>query len=199
MIVTFMQATVDFWKEQGFEAELQYEDGGYKCWAVDVPQEHKMLTSPEYLELILQEQKEYPEMVRARFKAPLYVVLMDRRVAMTPLKLEGSPMGMPISKDLRLLRSIFTKPDKKQQPKYLKLKRPNQIVNAMREVRQFGVQYIAYFMTDDKVETFKIDTVAPIIKPRVELVGADLGDVASGDDDVSEVPSEEDMHPGGTG
>lgn len=199
MIVTFRQETVDFWEEQGFSAELQYEDAGYKCWAIDVPQDNKMLTSPEYLELIIQEQKNYPEMIRARFKPPMFIVILNKRVAMTPLKLEGDPMGMPIAKDLRLLRSIFTKPDKNQQPKYLKLKRPNQIVNAMREVRQFGVQHIAYFMTDDKVETFKIDTVAPIIKPRVELVGADLGEVASGDDEVPEVPSEGDVHPGGTG
>jgi len=199
MIVTFRRETVDFWNELGFPAQLQYEDAGYKCWAIDVPQDNKMLTSPEYLELIIQEQKNYPEMIRARFKPPMFIVILNKRVAMTPLKLEGDPMGMPIAKDLRLLRSIFTKPDKNQQPKYLKLKRPNQIVNAMREVRQFGVQYVAYFMTDDKVETFKIDTVAPIIKPRAELVGADLGEVASGDDEVPEVPSEGDVHSGGTG
>lgn len=192
MILTFQQETVDFWGEQGFPAELQYEDAGYKFWAIDVPQDNKMLTSPEYLGLIVREQKNYPEMVRARFKPPMYVVTVNSRVAMTPLGIEGEPMGMPIAKDLRLLRGIFTKPDKNQQPKYYKLKRPNQIVNAMREVRQFGVQYVAYFITGDKVETFKIDTIAP-------LIGVNLGEVTPGDDEVSQVPSEENLHPGGTG
>lgn len=199
MIVTFQQETLDFWKEQGFEGEFQYDAEGYKFWAIDVPAEHKMLTSPEYLELIIKEQKAYPEMIRTRFKPPMYIVIMGKRVAMTPTQQEGQPMAMPIAKDLPLLRSIFLKPERDQKPKFMKLKRPNQIVNAMREVRQFGVQLVAYYMTEDKVETFKIDTIAPIIKPRVQLIGADIGDIAQEDDEVQPVPPEEDVQPGGSG
>ena len=199
MIVTFQQETLDFWKEQGFDGEFQYDAEGYEFWAIDVPAEHKMLTSPEYLELILKEQKAYPEMIRTRFKPPMYIVIMDNRVAMTPTQQEGQPMAMPIAKDLPLLRSIFLKPERNQQPKFMKLKRPNQIVNAMREVRQFGVQLVAYYMTDDKVETFKIDTIAPIIKPRVQLIGADVGETAPEDEEVQPVPTEEDVQPGGSG
>ncbi len=200
MIVTFQQATVDFWKEQGFEAEFQFEDAGYKYWQVDVPQDHKMLTSPAYLDLVFKEQRDYPDMIRTRFKAPMYVVMVGKRVAMTPAKQEGEAMTMPIARDLRLLRSIFTKPDKKQVPKYLKLKRPNQIVNAMHEVRQFGVQVVAYYMTDKHVETFRIDTVSSIIKPLVELVGADNNaELASENSEVQPVSSKEYVHPGDTG
>jgi len=200
MIVTFKQETVDFWKEHDFEADLRFERDGYKYWSIDVPQDHKMLTSPDYLELILAEQKDYPDMIRKRFKAPMHIVIVNKRVAMTPTQHEGQPMAMPIARDLRLLRSIFTKPEHDQKPKYMKLKRPNQIVNAMREVRQFGVQLVADYVTDDIVETFKLETVASIISPRVQLVGADSnGEVVRGDEEVQPVPSEEDVQSGGTG
>jgi hypothetical protein len=204
MIVTFKQETADFWKEEGFEPELQFEADGYKYWAIEVPPDNKMLTSPEYLALILEEQRDYPEMIRTRFKPPVFVVMMGKRIAMTPADMKDesgqSPMVMPISRDLPLLRSIFTKPERKQTPKYLKLKRPNQIVNAMREVRQFGVASVACYMTDNIVETFLIDTIAPIIKPRVQLIGSEPdGEVARGDEEVQPVPPEEDVHSGGTG
>jgi hypothetical protein len=200
MIVTYRAETVEFWENQGFVPELQFEADGYQYWKIDVPEDHAMLTSPEYLGLIIQEQKAYPEMIRARFKAPMFTVIVNRRVAMTPTDLEGEPMAMPIARDLPLLRSIFTKPEKKQIPKYMKLKRPNQIVNAAFEVRRFGVQHIAYYVSDSIVETFKIDTVIPILKPRIISMGADAdGELARGDEEVPQVSSEEDVHPGSSG
>lgn len=204
MIVTFKQETVDFWKEQGIEAELQFEADGYKYWQIDVPADHELLMSPEYLALIVKEQRDYPGMIQTRFKPPMFTVIMNKRVAMTPTQTKDendqSPMGMPIARDLPLLRSIFLKPERKQIPKFMKLKRPNQIVNAMREVRQFGVALVAYYVTNDIVETFFIDRVAAIIKPRVQLVGVEPdGEVARGDEEVQPVPPEEDVQPGGTG
>jgi len=194
MIITFKQETVDFWKEQGIEAELQFEADGFQYWKIDVPEDHALLASPEYLGLVLAEQKDYREMIRTRFKPPMFTVIVNRRVAMTPMRQENQPMAMPIARDLRLLRSIFTKPEHKQFPKYMKLKRLNQIVNAMREVRQFGVQHIAYYVSDGIVETFKLDTVASAIMPRVQLVGEDVnGETVPEDEKVQPVPATKDV------
>ena len=159
-----------------------------------------MLASPEYLELVLAEQKDYREMIRKRFAPPMFTVIINRRVAMTPMQQQDQPMAMPIARDLHLLQSIFTKPERKQFPKYMKLKRVNQIVNAMREVRQFGVQYVAYYVSSNIVEAFKLDVVATAIMPRIQLVGDDsLGNVTQENKEVQPVSAEKDVHPGGSG
>jgi len=174
MIITFSQDSVDFWKERDFEPEERFRWGNYTYWNIDVPLDHPDLKDPAYIGIALKEQREFPTMIRERFAPPMYCVVVNRRVAMTPVKTmngeEGeSPMAMPISRSVALLREMFTKPDKKQIPKYIKLKRTNQIVNAMREVKQFGVEVVADVVKGDLIETFSLDRIATIIAPKVEL------------------------------
>lgn len=187
MIVTFRDETVAFWKEQGFEAQEEFRADGYTCWSVDVPADHASLASPEYLEHVFAEQRAYPEMIRARFSPPLYAVIVQRRVATTPDR-EGKMM-LPLARDIAVLREVFTRPDRGQTPQYLKLRTTKKVLGAMREVAQFGVKNIGYFLAPDKVETFPIDTVA----------GCLHGGIARRDEEVPSVPVAEDVHTSGSG
>lgn len=157
LITTFLEKMASWWRDRGWKVELAFSADGIDYWNISVENDDKELTNPEYIDLVIEETRQYPEVVSKRFSPTLHTVTVGNMVASTPDG-EGE-MSIPLCRSIKLLRSIFTRPDKGQNPKYKDLKRYKQILNTLKRVQGSGVHKVSYYVTDAIVESFKIDGV----------------------------------------
>ncbi len=181
-IITYSKATADWWKEHGYNTNVAFTTDEIDYWSIDVEDGDKELSNPEYIQIVMEEMQKYPEILRIRFAPVLYTVMVSQQIAMMPNK-EGR-MTLPLSRNLKLLRSVFTKPEKKQTPKYKELKRGTQIVDAMKRMATNGVHLISYFVDDTIIETFDIENIVNILDVKSVVLARADGSVASSDVEV---------------
>lgn len=157
MFTTFSEEMADWWVEKDREVKLAFTADGIDYWNIFVEDDDKERTNPEYVKLVIEETKQYPKVVAQRFSPTLHTVTMNNMVASTPNS--KGEMSIPVCRSVTLLRSIFTRPDKDQKPKYKDLKRHKQILNTLKRMQTSGVHKISYYVTDAIVEAFEIDNV----------------------------------------
>lgn len=184
-IVTFFQPIVDFWKERGIVAAEAFKADETQYYELEVPNDHKDLRDPAYLQIMLNERMAYPEVLRARFSPPLYVVMIHGQVAMTPNK-DGKGFAVPVSRNRELLHAAFTKPERQQVPVYKKLKTAHHVFRMMRKMRRGGVTHVAYFVGEKMVEVLDLLTVMMITKPKLVTIGEAQDAVIGSDEHLVE-------------
>ena len=200
MIVTYAQATVDFWEAAGFAPELLYTIDGISYYQVDVPPESAQLQSPDYLKLVMDEQAKYPDILRVRFAPPIYTVKFDGRFAVTPSKEIKGAFAIPMSRDKQILEKMFLTPKARpnQVPDFPILKSPRALLNAIvKTLQRKFADRIAFFISPGVAETFDARMVATILsqdlQQQIVLPDAPQGVEGEGEDgdydDAEEVPT----------
>ena len=161
-ITTFSKERADWWKAQGRKVEPAFSADGVDYWNIFVEKDDKELTNPEDVILAREEERQYPQILGKRFSPTLHTVMVGNTIAATPG--EGGSYSMPLCRSLKLLRSIFTKPDKGQSPQYKELKRHKQILNALKRMKESGVHGVSYYLDDTTAESFDLNTVIPALE-----------------------------------
>ena len=158
-ITTFSKERADWWEAQGRKVEPAFSADGVDYWNIFVERDDKELTNPEDVILSREEERQYPQILGKRFAPVLHTVVVGNAIAATPG--EDGRYSMPVSRSLKLLRSIFTKPTEGQEPQYKELKRHKQILNALKRMQESGVHWVSYYLDDATAESFDLSIVIP--------------------------------------
>lgn len=164
---TFHKRLADFWKEHDGKVEHVYKIDGIDYWTIEVPEDNPHQKDPAVVQFVLEERMQYQGVIRKRFAPTLYTVVVGGVVAVTPFEGANGMAAMPVARSKEILQTVFTKPDKGQEPEYMKLNKEHKLFKTLKQVSETGVGAIAYFVDDMTVEGFDMRLVLLSIAPRV--------------------------------
>jgi hypothetical protein len=154
-VTTTYEPIVDFWAERGFEPKELYRLDGIAYWQIEVPDDHEMLTHPEYVTLAFQEKLNWHHVVRRRLQPKLYSVKKNGHYA--DVRDPEGRRAVPLARSRELLRRALTNPATGEGPDIIELKKPKKIRIVLDKAQRFGVDRIMFFAAEGFTESISLE------------------------------------------